>query len=298
MSLEKYCHHRLIVLRAGASAFEAARAMDTNHVGAVLIHHRGRVIGILTDRDLALRVVARGVDPVAETVREVMTPDPATIEIDQSEGEAAALMRGMLIRRLVVLDHGRLAGIVTLDDLVVDGAVDRLDVQEIIRGQLSEPAAGKPEGLMRPQRIARRASGGRSAQRRKDRQQQTMRRFLARLKEDLGLQDDEDALNAFEVVTANIVRRLTPGEAKDFAAQLPSVVREHLLDVRQGPDRSITLPKIEAEVAQRLEVDGETAAELVSRVGASLPDFISAGELADVRQQLPQSLQRLIPQAA
>lgn len=298
MSLEKYCRGRLIVLRTSDTAFQAARAMDSNHVGTVMAHSKGRVMGMVTDRDLALRVVGRGLDPLEVRLRDVMTPDPATVEIDQSEGEAAALMRGMLVRRLVILDRGRLAGLVSLDDLLINGAIDPADVRGLIIDQLSEGSAAKPEGLVRPMRLSRRGDGALSARRRQDRRSQTLRAFVARLQRELDLVDPQDALDAFEVVAANLVRRLTPGEAKDFAAQLPGELRERLLDVRSGPDRSVTLERIEAELARRLELDRESARRLALQVGQSLRDFISPGELADVRGQLPRELQQLIPEAA
>lgn len=298
MSLEKYCRGRLIVLQTSDTAFQAARAMDSNHVGTVMVHSKGRVLGMVTDRDLALRVVGRGLDPLQIRLHDVMTPDPATVEIDQSEGEAAALMRGMLVRRLVILDRGRLAGIVTLDDLLINGAIDPGDARGIIINQLSERSAAKPEGLVRPARLSRRGNGAHSARRRVERRAQTLHAFVARLQDELDLGDPQDALDAFEVVASNLVRRLTPGEAKDFAAQLPGALRERLLEVRSGPDRAVTLERIETELAQRLELDRESARRLALLVGRSLRDFISPGELADVRSQLPRGMQQLIPEAA
>jgi CBS domain-containing protein/uncharacterized protein (DUF2267 family) len=297
MNLEKYCRDRMVVLNARASAYDAACAMKNNHVGAIPVHARGELVGILTDRDLALKVVARDLPPRDVEVGMVMTPDPVTIEVTDTEDDAAELMRAMHVRRLIVLDEGRLAGIVTLDDLILSGAANREQVRSVILEQLSEQAPAKPEGLVRPARLRRYAED--LPQRRShSRRQQTLAQFAARLMAHTGLADRDQALAAFQVVAAGIARRLMPAEAKDFAAQLPYDIREFLLDLPRGPDRRVTRQSIQEDMARRLDVDLERAAELVSRVGAAMGELISAGELDDVVSQLPRSLRPLLRHAA
>lgn len=296
MTLEKYCDRRLIVLPRNTSAHDAARAMDNNHIGAVLVGGRRHLDGIVTDRDLALRVVGQGLDPKKVRIGEVMTGEPASIDLDATEEQAAALMAGMHVRRLVVMDGDRLAGLVTLDDLVMAGSADKKQLRDVIYGQLSEEAPAKPEGFTYPVRARREPE--RAARRRRARRQQTMAAFLTQLENDLHLGSRLDALKAFEIVTSALVRRLTASEANDFAAQLPQVIKDRLLDQPTGPDRKVTRASIEAELSRRLELESDAAAELATRVGRSLSDFVSPGELADVRAQLPSDLARLIPRAA
>src|SRR5262245_47415244 len=125
MSLDRYCRDRLVVLNPRSSAYEAGRAMANNHVGAVLVEHRQRLEGIVTDRDLAMKVVGRGLDSKDTQLSEVMTAAPETIDIEANEDDALELMSRLHLRRLVVTQNGgKVAGIVTLDDLLISGAAD------------------------------------------------------------------------------------------------------------------------------------------------------------------------------
>lgn len=97
----------------------AAQRMAARCVGTLLVVDRqSRPIGILTDRDVAVRVVAESRDPAATLVSDVMTPDPKTVHEKASVEEALSLMRAHAIRRLAVVNHnGKLTGIVSLDDV-------------------------------------------------------------------------------------------------------------------------------------------------------------------------------------
>lgn len=117
--LERFTRKRVVTVDADATVLEVARAMESEHVGAVLVVEGGVPIGIVTDRDLALRVLARGNGPTA-CVREVMTREPVTIGVDALLDEALYAMRNSGVRRLPIVDsRGKLVGLVALDDLMV-----------------------------------------------------------------------------------------------------------------------------------------------------------------------------------
>jgi CBS domain-containing protein len=94
----------------------AAKAMDDRRVGAALVLDGGRLVGILTERDV-LRAVAAGA-PVDSSVDEWMTGQPESVEPDESLAQAAVLMIHGGFRHLPVLDQGRAIGIVSIRDLV------------------------------------------------------------------------------------------------------------------------------------------------------------------------------------
>jgi CBS domain-containing protein len=97
---------------------EAARKMKTLNVGPLPICDNDRLTGILTDRDITVRVAAEGRNPATTTVREAMTPEVIYCFEDDSVRDAAQLMEQKQIRRLLVLDRAkRLVGIVSLGDL-------------------------------------------------------------------------------------------------------------------------------------------------------------------------------------
>lgn len=96
----------------------AARMMRDEDVGLAPIVEGQKLIGTLTDRDIAIRVVAEGKDPQTTIVREVATSQFVTIDPDEDLEEALRLMAKNQVRRLPVLDQdGRLAGIVAQADV-------------------------------------------------------------------------------------------------------------------------------------------------------------------------------------
>jgi CBS domain-containing protein len=104
-----------------ATLQEAAMRMQELNVGALPVCDKDRLVGIVTDRDIALRSVARGQDPRQDTVRDVMTPQIIYCFDDQNVEEVAAQMRDHQVRRLPVLNREkRLVGIVSLGDLAVE----------------------------------------------------------------------------------------------------------------------------------------------------------------------------------
>ena len=117
----------------------AAAGMALLDVGPLPVHDGKRLVGMLTDRDIVVRAVATGLDPIQARVREVMTPAVVYCFEDQDVGEAARLMEEHKVRRLVVLGRDeRLVGIVSLGDLAV-GTGDEHRVGEVLE-VVSEPA--------------------------------------------------------------------------------------------------------------------------------------------------------------
>lgn len=117
-----------------------ARMMDERNVGSVVIERDGYPVGIVTDRDLALRVCARNVDPESTSVRDVMTCDPFVVDRNDSLRNVMECAREQGVRRFPVVDDDqRLVGIVTMDDVVRILANEMNCVTDIIRA--SSPSA-------------------------------------------------------------------------------------------------------------------------------------------------------------
>ena len=115
---------------------EVARLMKREDVGSVPVVESGRLIGTVTDRDLALRVLAEGKDPQSTKVSDVASTDLVTIDPQQSLDEALRLMAQHQVRRLpVVEEDGRLVGIVAQADVAQQGADHKTGevVQQISR---------------------------------------------------------------------------------------------------------------------------------------------------------------------
>jgi CBS domain-containing protein len=101
---------------------EAAKIMKAEDAGVVPVTENGRLIGMVTDRDIAIRVVAEGKDPQSTSVREVASTDLVTIDPEQDLDEALRLMAQHKVRRLpVVEEDGRLVGVVAQADVAREG---------------------------------------------------------------------------------------------------------------------------------------------------------------------------------
>jgi CBS domain-containing protein len=95
----------------------AAKMMKEEDVGLAPIVEGDRLLGTLTDRDIVLRVVAEGKDPQTVTAREVASTDLITIDPQQDLDEALRLMASNQVRRLPVVEEGRLVGVLAQADV-------------------------------------------------------------------------------------------------------------------------------------------------------------------------------------
>ncbi len=97
---------------------EAANTMKTNDIGALPVMDKDKVVGMLTDRDITVRVVAEGANPTETTVKNVMTDKVHSVYEDQDITEVTQLMKDKQIRRVVVMTRdGKATGICSLGDL-------------------------------------------------------------------------------------------------------------------------------------------------------------------------------------
>ena len=120
-------------LAPSATCGEAATLMKQEDCGSIPIVDNGRLVGIVTDRDIVIRAVALGKDPKTTPVSAVMSADPVTISPDSETEEASRIMAERQIRRIPVVKDGRLAGIVVI------GQLARREDEGALLKQISEP---------------------------------------------------------------------------------------------------------------------------------------------------------------
>ena len=116
--LAAVCMRPVVTIKATASVRDAARLMRQKGVGALVVATGRKPRGIITDRDIAVVVVAEGQDAAEVPVGDVMRSKPAVIREDKSILDALRLLEAEAVRRLVVDSRGGLSGIITLDDLL------------------------------------------------------------------------------------------------------------------------------------------------------------------------------------
>ena len=109
---------QVVTVEPSTSLTDAARIMHTENVGMLPVVADGRVLGVITDRDIVVRAISQGADPTGTTVRECLTPRVHLAREDWSTDDAMSMMGKAQIGRLPVVDNNeRLVGVVTLSSM-------------------------------------------------------------------------------------------------------------------------------------------------------------------------------------
>ncbi len=101
-----------------ATVFEALRLMDAKGVGALVVMEGDRLVGILSERDYARKIILKGKSSQDTKVREIMTQNVITVHPDQTVDEVMELMTGKSIRHLPVVEDDRVIGVISIMDVV------------------------------------------------------------------------------------------------------------------------------------------------------------------------------------
>ena len=130
MTIGALCTHKVITVDRDIDIAAAANVMRENHIGYLIVSDAksggGTPIGVLTDRDIVVKVTAKDVDPHSLTVGDVMTPEPLTAAVDDGVSETLHRMRRLGVRRVPVVGAGgQISGVLSLDD-VIDHLVAQL----------------------------------------------------------------------------------------------------------------------------------------------------------------------------
>lgn len=141
MSAGRICIREVDVINPEESAQVAAARMHDRKVGTLVVIDEGRrPIGMVTDRDLTVRVLARGLDGSRVPVAEIMSAAPETVNEETSIEDALRLMRAGAFRRIPVIDSdGCLAGLLSLDDILDLLAEEFREIGRLI--QAEQPAS-------------------------------------------------------------------------------------------------------------------------------------------------------------
>jgi CBS domain-containing protein len=142
MSIEELLNRNVETLPPSATCVDAARLMRSRNVGSVVVANDKEPVGVLTDRDLAVRVVAESRDPAKVQLDEVMSPYPIFLSVRRSLDEAIETMRDLGVRRLpVVNENGHLAGIISMDDILARIARQVGQLGEAVQREIQAPSS-------------------------------------------------------------------------------------------------------------------------------------------------------------
>lgn len=137
MAIERLIKRPPSMVPGTATCAEAARRMREEEVGSLVVVDHERPVGIVTDRDLVVRVLAESRDPAAVPVGEVMTGMPVFASSTRGLDDVIQLMRDLAVRRVPVVDeHQRAIGMVSLDDVVLLLSEQLAAIAETIRKEM------------------------------------------------------------------------------------------------------------------------------------------------------------------
>lgn len=142
MNVGKICKRQIVTVTPRTDLVAAAETMRERHVGYIIVvepeppAQYGRPVGVLTDRDIVISVVARSADPTLLSAGDVMSREPVLAEESDSVDQALRTMRRMGVRRLpVVGSGGMLVGVLSLDDVLDVLAAEIGDVSGTVRNE-------------------------------------------------------------------------------------------------------------------------------------------------------------------
>lgn len=142
MKIIELCRRNAITVRRREGLLDAARLMREHHIGYLVVvepdftEATARPIGVLTDRDIVVAAVSRGLDPATLTVGDVMTPNPVTVPGTDSIAVALQELRRVGVRRLPVVGSvGELIGVLSLDDVLALLASEIHDITGALRNE-------------------------------------------------------------------------------------------------------------------------------------------------------------------
>jgi len=138
MPISEICNREVVIVQPDSAILEAAQLMRQHHVGdVVVVEERGGVrvpVGIVTDRDLVVEIMAPELDQKVITVGDIMMPGLVTVKENAGVSETIEYMRAKGVRRVPVVDNsGGLVGILTLDDLLELLAEELLALAKLVK---------------------------------------------------------------------------------------------------------------------------------------------------------------------
>jgi len=149
MTAGEYCNREVIIVEPTIPVTEAAVLMRRHHVGDLVVVEKegeeARPVGIITDRDIVIEVVAQKIDPDSLTVKDIMSTDPVRVAETVSLLDTLELMKQRGVRRvLVIADSGGLQGLLSADDAIELIAEQVNDLAQLVNREVKQEQKQHP----------------------------------------------------------------------------------------------------------------------------------------------------------
>jgi len=140
MSLQKFCQRPVVTISPEQTIVEACQLLRDRNVGCLVAVDGEKPCGMLTDRDIALKIIGEQKEFQRTKVRDIMTANPTCISVNKTVHELTALMHSHHVRRVPIVDgKDKVLGMVTLDDLLILLGQEMADIGQGVSGALFRP---------------------------------------------------------------------------------------------------------------------------------------------------------------
>ncbi len=272
----------VLVLEQGTPSCEAARSMNERNCGyAVVSNGRGRMVGMVTDRDLACGILGERLN-AHSPISEVMSSDLKYIDDSQDVDSALKVMQEYGVRRVPIIHENpsgsqKCVGIYTFDEIILAEETELSGLKRILRRQL-------PNRMRSPSMDSEQSEVQREEQ---------FNRFNRILADEIGIQG-ELAENIVYHLIRSIVQRVPKDTVRNFILDLPALIHEDFLRVEPLAETNFSVYAIELELARRYKLKKKKFAELLPKFWYGLGHFVRKRNLKAVYESLPKDLQQAL----
>jgi CBS domain-containing protein/uncharacterized protein (DUF2267 family) len=314
-SIEPYIHRKLLYVSQETRVHQVARILCDSGAGSCLFHDgRGRLSGVMTDRDLTCQVLANEESYNLPAARYMKTRI-VTLDEKATVSEAIDKMEQYGIRRIPIVRRResqfeatgspsqRVVGIISLDDLIAANAVDSTRLARVIQRQLHITPF---EQQGRTIRYVKSSDGSYHAittqntlegPRTKAHVEQTWVRFQKQIGQESGIPQEKVADISNIILTA-ILRRVPWSVATHFMSQLPQTLQKMLHEIPAGPDRTITIESTLPKLSRLLQLTDSESDRVFHRYIHALSHYVAPDSLAQLGSQLPFEFRNYFPPLA
>lgn len=271
-----FVNRNVLALRTNTPAIKAAIAMSKRNFGsAIVFDEENKIAGIITDRDLTCNLLANEY-PSETPISEIMSEPVYYLTSNATISDVLVLMLEQGIRRVPILENDTThehscIGIVCLDDLISARCVSTEYLKEIVQTQIRK-------------KQIRHAKNPNKSMERKEQTLNKYYNFIANYTE----LNKYDAEQLSKIILRAVVQRLPYTVAANFCSQLPTLLRDDLLDLPAGPNKYILINDIILDIMTHFQCDKHAAKKLAREFWNGQADFLNTlPEEVQILKQLP-----------
>lgn len=278
-SIQGLIDRNIIVLHHQKTVRDAARAMENHKVGCVLVSSEHHIVGMITDRDLAIHVLAFD-QPADLPLKKIMTTNLVCIDRTASIEEALKVMEVNGVRRVPVLDYTRhgieqCIGLVTLDDILMIRGASIDQASRIVKSQLMRR-------IFHPR-----------FRHMKENREQSLDHFYQVMAREMAV-PEAFAERVSYFLLKEFLQKVPATNATHFISQLPSLIRSDMMNIPAGTDRRLKAKSMIEDLHIGFQITEKTAHDLIPKFWRGLKKALNPEIVLYIEVILPKDFRALV----